>query len=245
MSLQDKIAIITGGNRGIGRATAVRLAEAGATVIIAARNESANQQVVDYIENVYCKKALAFSVDVTEQKAVEEMVASIKDNFGRIDILVNNAGIYRLSEPVEDIPDAAWDQVLAVNLKGILHCVRPVISLFKQQRSGKIINIASLAGEVGGIATAADYVASKAAVIGLTKSLARSLGPYGINVNAVAPGFIKTDMTVAMQVNLTAIPLGRVGEPEDIADAVFFLASDLSRYITGTTLDVNGGLYMK
>lgn len=245
MKLQDKVAIVTGGNQGIGRAAALRLAEAGAKVVVASRNQERNRQVAAEIEQRFQRQALPLAVDVAERQAVEALVEKVIEEFGQVDILVNNAGICRLSQPFEELEDAAWDAVLDVNVKGVLHCVRAVIPLFKEQKAGKIVNVASLAGEVGGIATAADYVASKAAVIGLTKSLARYLGPYQVNVNAVAPGFIRTSMTESMQIDVGGIPLRSVGEPEDVAEAICFLASSRSRYITGTTLDVNGGLYMK
>ena len=245
LELEDKVAIVTGGNQGIGRATALRLAEAGAKVVVASRNQVRNRQVAAEIEQRFQRQAVPLAVDVAERQAVEALVEKVIEEFGQVDILVNNAGICRLSQPFEELEDAAWDAVLDVNVKGVLHCVRAVIPLFKEQKAGKIVNVASLAGEVGGIATAADYVASKAAVIGLTKSLARYLGPYQVNVNAVAPGFIRTSMTEAMQIDVGGIPLRSVGEPEDVAEAICFLASSRSRYITGTTLDVNGGLYMK
>lgn len=245
LELEDKVAIVTGGNQGIGRATALRLAEAGAKVVVASRNQVRNRQVAAEIEQRFQRQAVPLAVDVAERQAVEALVEKVIEEFGQVDILVNNAGICRLSQPFEELEDAAWDAVLDVNVKGVLHCVRAVIPLFKAQKAGKIVNVASLAGEVGGIATAADYVASKAAVIGVTKSLARYLGPYQVNVNAVAPGFIRTSMTEAMQIDVGGIPLRSVGEPEDVAEAICFLASSRSRYITGTTLDVNGGLYMK
>ena len=245
LELQDKVAIVTGGNQGIGRATALRLAEAGALVVVASRNQDRNREVAAEIEHLFQKEALPLAVDVSDRQAVETLVEAVVNKFGHVDILVNNAGICRLSQPFEELEDAAWDSVLDVNVKGVLHCVRAVIPFFKTQKAGKIVNVASLAGEVGGIATAADYVASKAAVIGLTKSLARYLGPYQVNVNAVAPGFIRTSMTAAMQIDVGGIPLRSIGEPEDVAEAICFLASSRSRYITGTTLDVNGGLYMK
>ena len=245
LELQDKVAIVTGGNQGIGRATALRLAEAGALVVVASRNQDRNREVAAEIEHLFQKEALPLAVDVSDRQAVETLVEAVVNKFGHVDILVNNAGICRLSQPFEELEDAAWDAVLDVNVKGVLHCVRAVIPFFKTQKAGKIVNVASLAGEVGGIATAADYVASKAAVIGLTKSLARYLGPYQVNVNAVAPGFIRTSMTAAMQIDVGGIPLRSIGEPEDVAEAICFLASSRSRYITGTTLDVNGGLYMK
>lgn len=245
LELKDKVAIVTGGNQGIGRATAFRLAEAGATVVVASRNQERNRQVAAEIEQSFQRQALPLAVDVAERQAVEALVEKVIEEFGQVDVLVNNAGICRLSQPFEELEDEAWDAVLDVNVKSVLHCVRAVIPFFKAQKAGKIVNVASLAGEVGGIATAADYVASKAAVIGLTKSLARYLGPYQVNVNAVAPGFIRTTMTEAMHIDVGGIPLRSIGEPEDVAEAICFLASQRSRYITGMTLDVNGGLYMK
>lgn len=245
MNLENKVAIVTGGNQGIGYATAISLAAAGANVVIAARNTKINWQAVNNINVLYPGKARAEEMDVTSKESVKAAFERVYLEFGHLDILVNNAGICKLSQPFENIDEDKWDQVMDVNLKGILHCVKAAIPIFKSQNNGKIINVASLAGEVGGIATSADYVASKAAVIGLTKSLARYLGQYNVNVNAVAPGFIATEMTKEMSIPMNVIPLGRIGRPEDVADGIVFLASERASYITGTTLDVNGGVFMK
>jgi len=245
MNLENKVAIVTGGNQGIGYATAISLAAAGANVVIAARNTKINWQAVNNINVLYPGKARAEEMDVTSKESVKAAFERVYLEFGHLDILVNNAGICNLSQPFENIDEDKWDQVMDVNLKGILHCVKAAIPIFKSQNNGKIINVASLAGEVGGIATSADYVASKAAVIGLTKSLARYLGQYNVNVNAVAPGFIATEMTKEMSIPMNVIPLGRIGRPEDVADGIVFLASERASYITGTTLDVNGGVFMK
>ena len=245
MNLENKVAIVTGGNQGIGYATAISLAAAGANVVIAARNTKINWQAVNNINGLYPGKARAEEMDVTSKESVKAAFERVYLEFGHLDILVNNAGICNLSQPFENIDEDKWDQVMDVNLKGILHCVKAAIPIFKSQNNGKIINVASLAGEVGGIATSADYVASKAAVIGLTKSLARYLGQYNVNVNAVAPGFIATEMTKEMSIPMNVIPLGRIGRPEDVADGIVFLASERASYITGTTLDVNGGVFMK
>ena len=245
MNLENKVAIVTGGNQGIGYATAVSLAAAGANVVIMARNAKINREAVNNINNLYPGKASGEEIDVTSKESVKAAFARVYQKFGHLDILVNNAGICNLSQPFEDIDEDKWDQVMDVNLKGILYCVKAVIPVLKKQNSGSIINVASLAGEVGGIATSADYVASKAAVIGLTKSLARYLGQYNVNVNAVAPGFIATEMTKEMSIPVNAIPMRRVGRPEDVADGITFLASERASYITGITLDINGGVFMK
>ena len=245
MNLENKVAIVTGGNQGIGYATAVSLAAAGANVVIMARNAKINREAVNNINNLYPGKASGEEMDVTSKESVKAAFARVYQKFGHLDILVNNAGICNLSQPFEDIDEDKWDQVMDVNLKGILYCVKAVIPVLKKQNSGSIINVASLAGEVGGIATSADYVASKAAVIGLTKSLARYLGQYNVNVNAVAPGFIATEMTKEMSIPVNAIPMRRVGRPEDVADGITFLASERASYITGITLDINCGVFMK
>ena len=169
MNLENKVAIVTGGNQGIGYATAISLAAAGANVVIAARNTKINWQAVNNINVLYPGKARAEEMDVTSKESVKAAFERVYLEFGHLDILVNNAGICNLSQPFENIDEDKWDQVMDVNLKGILHCVKAAIPIFKSQNNGKIINVASLAGEVGGIATSADYVASKAAVIGLTK----------------------------------------------------------------------------
>lgn len=244
MKLQRKVAIVSGGNRGIGKAIVQRLAEEGAYVIFLGTNAQRNQKVETEWQENYGSRIQGTVLDVRDGDAVTAWWKGVEDEFGQIDILVNNAGICHLTQSFTELTDQAWQETLAVNLYGSIHLLRGAIPLLKKT-NGKIVNIASLAGEVGGIATAADYVASKAAIIGLTKSLARELGPDGINVNAVAPGFVRTQMTEKMEINLDAIPLRKIAEPDDIAAAVLFLVSEDSRCITGTTLDVNGGLYLK
>jgi NAD(P)-dependent dehydrogenase (short-subunit alcohol dehydrogenase family) len=245
MSLEGKIAVITGGNRGIGRAVALRLANEKAHIIITGRSADDNAVVEKEINAKHPGAVQSFVIDAADAAAVAAFGKTIKKEFAKIDILVNNAGICHLSQNFADLPEELWQETFAVNLYGVVRFTRVCIPFFKAQRSGKIVQIASLAGEIGGIATAADYVASKAAILGLTKSLARELGSYNINVNAVAPGFVRTQMTQKMKIVLENIPLRRIAEPEDIANAVAFLVSEEARCITGTTLDVNGGLYMK
>jgi 3-oxoacyl-[acyl-carrier protein] reductase len=244
MKLQGKTAVVSGGNRGIGKAIVQRLAEEGAQVIFLGTNAKRNKKVEAEWQGEYGTRIQGTVLDVRDESAVTSWWKRVELEYGPIDILVNNAGICHLTQSFTELSDQAWQETLAVNLYGSIHLLRGAIPLL-QKTGGKIVNIASLAGEVGGIATAADYVASKAAIIGLTKSLARELGPDGINVNAVAPGFVRTQMTEKMKINLDSIPLRRIAEPEDIASAVLFLASEESRCITGATLDVNGGLYLK
>lgn len=245
MRLDGKNAIVTGGNRGIGYATVEALAKAGANVVLLGRSELANQKAKLALEKAVPGAVIKVaSLDVKDSLAIHDFVEQLQDEWRHIDVLVNNAGDCRLSTPFEEIKQTDWQATFEVNLYGNVNFIQAVLPLMKKQKSGKIIQLASLAGEVGGIATAADYVASKAAIMGITKSLAREVSKYNINVNAVAPGFVRTDMTKEMTISLESIPLRRIAEPVDIANAILFLASEESRCITGTTLDVNCGLYM-
>ena len=245
MRLDGKNAIVTGGNRGIGYAAVEALAKAGANVVLLGRSELANQKAKLAVEKAVPGSVIKVaSLDVKDSLAIHDFVEQLQDEWKHIDILVNNAGDCRLSTPFEEIKQTDWQATIEVNLYGNVNFIQAVLPLMKKQKSGKIIQLASLAGEVGGIATAADYVASKAAIMGITKSLAREVGKYNINVNAVAPGFVRTDMTKEMTISLESIPLRRIAEPVDIANAILFLASEEARCITGTTLDVNCGLYM-
>jgi 3-oxoacyl-[acyl-carrier protein] reductase len=245
MILEKKVVVITGAGQGIGEAVANAFAQVKAVVVVADLNYDNAQKVAGYLAAAYKGEAMAAKVDVSDNESVVEMIANVMKKYGRIDILVNNAGIVQAATPFEDLTDSDWDKVLNVNLKGTINCCRAVIPAFKQRKQGKIINVASLAGEIGGIAVASTYAVSKAAVICLTKSLAKYLGPYNVTVNAVAPGFIETAMTAELHYNLDTVPLRRMGTPEEVADLILFLASDRSRYITGATVDVNGGVYMK
>lgn len=240
----SRVAIVTGGNRGIGRATALAFSREEAAVVVVGRSAEANQAVVEEIQAAG-GQACGYALDVADAAAAEAMVREVRERYGRIDILVNNAGICQWKVPFEELTDEGWDTTLSVNVKGIVHSVRPLIPIFKEQQYGKIVNISSMAGQMGSIFTTADYAASKAAVLNMTMTLAKALAPYQVNVNAVAPGFIHTHMTEAISVKTSSIPLGRVGEPEDVAEAVLFLASDRARYITGATIDVNGGWFMR
>lgn len=244
--VQDKVALVTGASRGIGRSISLALAAQGAKIVAADIDQQATEAFVDELKAAGTE-AVAAVANVTQKGDVEKLVEVAKENFNRIDILVNNAGITRDALLLR-MKDEDWDAVLDVNLKGAFLCSRAVAKLMSKQRSGRIINIASVVGQMGN-AGQANYCASKAGLIGLTRSNARELAKRNITVNAVAPGFIATDMTAALaedvQRELTAqIPLERLGSAEDIAHSVLFLASDQAGYITGQVIGVNGGMYM-
>ena len=247
MNLVNKVAIVTGAGRGIGKAIAIVLAREGADVIVNDIDIKKAEEVVNEIESLG-RQALAIQVDVSDSKEVNRMVQLVLKKFKRLDILVNNAGIIRRGL-IEDLAEDDWDRVMDVNLKGAFNCAKAVVGTMKKQRYGKIVNISSIAGKIGDLASAPCYGASKAGMTCLAKSLARELAPYNINVNVVAPHAIKTDMSKEWseekRKNIIAnIPLGRMGEPEDIAEAVVFLVSDKAKFITGEVLDVNGGYLM-
>ena len=243
MSLNGKTALVTGASRGIGRAIALRLAEDGANVaVIYAGSADKAEAVVNEITALGVN-AKAYRCNVADSAAVNETVKAVTNDLGKIDILVNNAGITRDGLMLR-MKDEDFDAVLDTNLKGAFNMIRACYSGFIRKKSGIIINISSVSGIMGN-AGQANYSASKAGVIGLTKSVARELASRGITCNAVAPGFIQTDMTENLGDNnplLNSIPLGRMGKPEDIAAAVAFLASDSAAYITGEVLKVDGGL---
>lgn len=243
MSLNGKTALVTGASRGIGRAIALRLAEDGANVaVIYAGSADKAKAVVNEITALGVN-AKAYRCNVADSAAVNETVKAVTNDLGKIDILVNNAGITRDGLMLR-MKDENFDAVLDTNLKGAFNMIRACYSGFIRKKSGRIINISSVSGIMGN-AGQANYSASKAGVIGLTKSVARELASRGITCNAVAPGFIQTDMTENLGDNnplLNSIPLGRMGKPEDIAAAVAFLASDSAAYITGEVLKVDGGL---
>lgn len=241
--MKGKVAIVTGGSRGIGAAIVRRLASEGADIalIYAGSTEAADSLCAEVAEN-YGVKALAYQCNVADFDAAKETMAAIKKDFGTVHILVNNAGITR-DGLIAMMKESAFDEVISVNLKGAFNMIRHCTPLFIRNHSGAIINISSVTGIMGN-AGQANYAASKAGLIGLTKSVARELAPKGITCNAVAPGFIDTDMTKDLHDSPLAatIPLGRMGEPHEVADAVVFLAR--ARYITGETIKVDGGIAM-
>ena len=247
MLLEGKIAIVTGAGGGLGRCMALELAREGASVAVWDILLDAARETQREIEHVG-HKALAQAVDVADGKAVPSSVDEVAARWGRIDILINNAGICQ-KEAIETISEDQWDRIMAVNLKGTFLCSRSVMPIMKRQHAGRIINMGSVAGKVGGIAAGAHYAASKAGVMCFTKSLARELAPFNVTVNGIAPGVIETDMTRSLSGGewddyLSGIPLGRIGQARDVARVAVFLASAEAAYLTGEIIDVNGGQFM-
>jgi 3-oxoacyl-[acyl-carrier protein] reductase len=247
MRFENQVAVVTGAGRGIGRAIAMRLASEGARVACVSRTEANAKSTANEINAMCADAAKAYAVDVADHAAVQKIGAQILQDFGKIHILVNNAGMTRdalaMRMSLED-----WDSVININLRGAFSFTQAVLRAMIKQRAGRIINISSVSGVMGN-AGQTNYAASKAGLIGFTKSLARELASRNITVNAVAPGFITTDMTAGLSDEVkkalhAKIPLGKTGTPEDIANAVAFLASPEASYITGQTLCVDGGIVM-
>jgi len=245
-SLRDKVAVVTGASQGIGRDTAHALAEAGAKVAVAARNE---EKLAELVQEITAKGGEAFAVkmDVADIDQIKSGFKSILEKFGKIDILVNNAAITRDGLAIRMKPDD-WDAVIRTNLTGAHFCIQQVLSTMMKARAGRIINISSVVAQSGN-AGQANYVAAKAGIIGLTKAIAIEIASRNITVNAVAPGFIESPMTAVLPDKVkeelkVRIPLGRMGTGKDVAASIVFLASDEAAYITGHVLDVNGGMYL-
>lgn len=248
MGLDGKVALVTGASRGIGRAIAIELARRGASVAI---NYAGNRQRAEEVAaeiSAMNREALICQCDVSHEANVREMLKTVVDTFGRLDIVVNNAGITR-DGLLMRLKEEDWDAVMNINLKGVFFVTKAALRPMIKQRNGRIINVASVVGILGNPGQA-NYVAAKSGVIGLTKSAAREVAARGITVNAVAPGFIETEMTAKLPQDMKEqmmkdIPLKRLGKPEDVAKAVCFLASDDSGYMTGQTLSIDGGMAMQ
>jgi 3-oxoacyl-[acyl-carrier protein] reductase len=245
--MTNRIALVTGASRGIGKACALHLARAGAKVAVAARALDKLEKVAEEIRSAG-GEAFPIAIDIESHASIKQGFTRVAKEFGRIDILVNNAGVTRDGLALRMKPDD-WDLVLRTNLSGAFFAIQQVLSPMMRERWGRIVNISSVVGEAGN-AGQANYVASKAGLIGLTKSLAQEIASRNITVNAVAPGFIETDMTAVLSDDMKtrmkqAIPLGRFGSGRDVAAAVLFLCSEDAAYITGHVLDVNGGMYMR
>ena len=245
--LKDKVAIVTGGTRGIGRAIALKLADQGANIVINYRNSDKEAEELKSILEGKGVKVLTVKCDISNFEDSKNLMDKCKEVFGKIDILVNNAGITK-DTLIMRMKEEDFDNVIDVNLKGTFNCAKHASAIMLKQRFGKIINMTSVVG-IAGNAGQVNYAASKAGVIGLTKSLAKELGSRGITVNAVAPGFINTDMTASLSEKVKEeasknIPLKRLGDPEDVANLVRFLASDAANYITGQVINVDGGMVM-
>lgn len=245
INLNNKNALITGGARGIGYKCAQVLAEAGANIIIADIDYKGAKKAI-----VSLKTGMAFSCDLSNLEDIEKLHQEVLDNTkGPLDILVNNAGIISYNKGIQEVTPEDWDKLTVVNLKGTFLICRTFLPQMKENKAGKIINFSSLAARVGGIEVGIHYSTTKAGLLGFTKSLAKEVGPNGINVNAIAPGIIATDI-VKQQISghedqyIKNIPLRRLGTSEDVANLVLFLSSGLSDYITGCVIDINGGLYM-
>lgn len=248
MKAEQKTAIVTGGAQGIGQQVALQLAGEGIVVFIADMAEDLAQQTVKMIKNTANNEAFAVKTNVSSKADVTHLIEIVAEKFGRIDILFNSAGICSRTA-LEDITEDEWDRVLDINLKGTFLICQAAMPLMKLQPGGSILNMASLAGKVGGVAVGAHYSASKAGIICLTKSFAKALAPYKISVNALAPGPVETDMIQDWPVDVkqtmaNQCPMGRLAEIPDVVEAALFLLSGRAGYITGQTLNINGGLYM-
>lgn len=245
--LKGKTAIVTGASRGIGRSTAIKLASLGANIILNYRSNEEEASKVEEEIKAFGVETIKIKADISKIEEVENMISTAKEKFGSIDIMVNNAGITK-DTLIMRMKEEDFDSVINVNLKGVFNCLKCITPVMMKQKSGKIINLSSVVG-ISGNAGQVNYAASKAGVIGMTKSLAKEIGSRGITVNAVAPGFIETDMTEVLGEKAKdeykkGIPLRRLGKPEDVANVIAFLASDAADYVTGQVIHVDGGMVM-
>ena len=244
LGFSDRVVFVTGASRGIGRAIALVFARAGARVALVSRTVEQLQEVADEVR-ASGGEALVVPTDVAVASEVDRAVEHVVDKWGRLDVLINNAGLIDFG-PLDQIEPAAWDRVIGANLTGAYLCSRAAAAVMERQQDGRIVNITSVSAQTGGVSGGVHYTASKGGLAAMTKTLARDLAPHGITVNAISPGQIDADprlLSPEQRQKVTAmIPLGRLGEPEEIAYAALFLASPMADYITGTTIDVNGGI---
>jgi len=238
-NLKDRVAIVTGSGSGIGKAACAALAREGAKVVACYRSDSSVWQV----SNEYKDQIFFFKCDITIEDQVKSLVQFARDKFKRIDILVNSAGVVSKT-PITELDEAEWDMVMDINVKGTFLCCKHIMKIMQEQKAGKIICLGSISGKIGGLVTGPHYVASKAAVHGLTKWIARNGAEHGILANCIIPGQIQTPMFAKLGLSDIKIPVGRLGEPEDVAELVIFLASDASNFITGAMININGGILM-
>lgn len=241
----SKVAVISGAAQGIGKAIAMRLAQDGMNIVIVDINYEAAQSAADEIQKLHQKETLAVKCDVSKEEEVNAVIKQVIDRFGTVDVLVNNAGILSLKKPFVEYAKSDWDRTFGINFMGDVFFCKAVIPTMKAKKSGRIINMSSQSAETGGLAASPVYAASKAAVWCMSKSLAGELGPFHITVNAIAPGYIMTEMTKSAGYDPNTVPMKRLGTPEDVADVVSFLAGEDSRYVTGMMLDINGGTVMR
>ncbi len=242
MKIEGQTAIVTGGAKGIGRHIALSLLAEGVNVAVADIDESNMAETLKAAES-YSATAKSYKMNVADYSQIKKVVTEVKNEFETIDIMVNNAGICEAIR-FDEIEEDEWDRVMDVNLKGSYFCIRAILPVMKEQGYGRIINMSSLAGKTGGILVGAHYSASKAGIISLTKSAAKFAASFGVNVNAVSPGLIDTEMTEDLDYDLDQVPLKRMGKPEDVAEAVKFLVSKSADYLTGEIIDVDGGILM-
>ena len=240
-----EVVIVTGAGKGIGRAVAERCAEHGMEVAIVDIDEVLALNTAKEINEKYNVKTMAIKTDVSNEEQVLKMVQKVLDEFGDIYALVNNAGIIRLGKPFEEVENKEWDMVFNINFMGVVNCCKAVLTTLKNNKKGRIVNMASLSAYTGGMAVTPAYAASKAAIMSVTRSIAKQVAPLKITVNSVAPGLIDTEGAAICNYQPEQVPLNELGTPDNVADAVYFLLSEGARHITGATIDVNGGIYMK
>lgn len=243
--MNSKVVIVTGSGKGIGKSIAERCAEHGMDVVIVDIDESLAINTANEIREKYNVKTLAVMTDVSNEKNVKSMVEKVLDEFNDIYALVNNAGIIRIGKPFEEVDNEEWNTVFNINFMGVVNCCKAILPILKKNGKGKIVNMSSLSAYTGGMAVTPAYAASKAAIMSVTRSIAKQVAPLKINVNSVAPGLVDTEGAAICDYKPEQVPLNELATPDNIADAVYFLLSDEARHITGTTLDVNGGIFMK